>query len=210
MSSQKDFEIFIELAPLETIFTALSDAKKRIYAEDLREYSISTIRAAIKNLRSKWDRVSFPPPGAIVAECKAISGSDNPAGLASQDGSYSWDKNDIQRRKMANEYRLQFMQGEAYRSACENGTDLHLIRYVFEVAYLQAQLILPAKNGSFGVLWFVIEPEKSENLGNFRHDFLNECRQIAANGKIDVTIPFYKQKEWENMVNNEKLHTQVS
>lgn len=200
--SQKDFEILIELNPLETLFTQLSDEKKALYVEDLRPFSIAVIRDAVKKVRSKWDRVSFPPPGALVTECNVIAGKGGATGIAQSDGSAPWEKREKDIATATAEYVTRFMSISQIAAEARAGNyDDFLYHYVRGVAHVQAQLLHPRPDNRFCVSWHYIEPSDGDRAEKekWRWQFTRDCFEIAKRGIIDVAIPTGKIEQWRDI-----------
>lgn len=201
MPSQKDTEILIELRPLETLFSSLSDEKATEYCKHLQAFAIGVIRQAVDKAAKKWDRVSFPPVGFLVERCEEVTGG--PRGIMSGEV-YPWLKRDADIARSVSEYVANFFRiSTIARDAEAAGFEHYLRAYLRAAAYVQAQIIHKKPNGVI-VDWKTIEPE---NIGGeaakWRSGWLKDAKHFAAKGSIDVAIPTNKIEEWKQRANRD-------
>lgn len=190
----------IELKPLETLFSKISDEKIPIYCKQLKQFDISVIRLAVDRVCGKWDRLSFPPPGVIVTECSAVAGK-GARGAMTQDGTMPHEKRQHDISTLVSDYIQRFKTNSSILTECKaNETDDSLMRYVREVACIQAQIINRHPDGRIALSWCLLEPEeKPENIEKWRWQFLRDCSDQARKGVIDVSIPTGKLREWSTL-----------
>jgi hypothetical protein len=206
--SQKNTEIMNAFKPLETLWTPLTDEKYAIYCKHLQDYDIAVIQQAVELVAKKWDRLSFPPVGVIVAQCDALKTPAKTAGAWVFDGLNPWEKLDKDIKRMVDEYLAQFMHNTIADEARAGGWDHYLRKYVMIVAGAQAQLICKTPWGFSYSHEIIPEGLSAADTDTWLYGFTQDTKRQAATGFIEVAIPTGKILEWRQRADREFMCAQ--
>lgn len=204
MTSQKHAEIIMALEPLNTLFGQMGTDKQNIYAEKLMEYDLQVIRKAVSGVQDKFEptvKVPFPAVATLIKACINILDAQAKAHWRVE-GESQWETQRIARSDLVSKYMQQYRTSEIMRAARAEGYDGKLDRYAREVAYVQAQLIIPNGNGLIGIESHVIAIDglPQDDVPGWQREFIREMRRLLdfnAN-QISVNVPAEKIQQWKD------------
>lgn len=152
LSGSSELEILKALRPLELAFGDIGSVeRRRLYADKLASFPVSTIASAVDRLLESHDKAKFPVIGEVLRACREERvGSSTAVAHGNTDWLAERDEN-IRRRAWEAAHAAR-TSGSLAREASDGGWDMHLFRYVFCVTsiYLRMQAGLPASRGFDG------------------------------------------------------------
>lgn len=181
------------LKPLSELFGSISAEKEAHYLESLKSAIDTELKEIFVHLRDNYEYTKFPPIAEIQKARKEISqmkaGFSNTRAHSSR--KYPWEERAERIDAAVKAYWETFKNSVFYSQCVKENIHYLLEVYIKEVANVQTQIIerIPAGvgydcNKVFGYGFSNI-PEIKQKFKTF----LDECRQQAETGRIEVTVP---------------------
>lgn len=198
MSSQADFTKIknIVVKTMERHWSAEFDQELiEDYCRSLGRYDDATLKKAMQSLIDEQKRK--PTIAHIVEACKKAIPAHSGGGGNSSDENMPWVIAAKKIEKLVTTYVDQYRNvSQTYSDARREGWDLDLMRYVSDVATIQAHMI--SREGKigwnsqtlFGAGTMVTEP--------MRYNFFKEQERLCAGGSIDVSLPTDRIADWKS------------
>jgi hypothetical protein len=169
----------------------------------LKEYSRALAGFSEKTLAKGWDLAKsehktwvWPHFSVIREACRKYSGETSPVSSEIQ-GKMPWEVAAAQRETMVKDYLESYQNSALALQAMQEGWGMDLLRYVRELAQIQAQMLVssPSGIGWDGGVVFGYGTQISEDM---RKAFFADQRIAIGYGGINVNVPERAINEWRS------------